>query len=143
MNTTAETPQNTAKQFPWTRFTTAKKNWLQSISNDAEITSRIEESSEREESQAEQLVSSFLAALSPSPERFLSRENDLEIMKKALSSIYEAMKENVLSESEANALVEHLMAKFIERRFGIILRNVFDVETAQKYAFRGFQGKLR
>lgn len=143
MNATTEIPEKTTGDCPWSIFSAAKGDWLRSASENTDSDSETEGSLNREQAQAQHLVDYFLTALSPSPERSLAKGKDLDAMKKALSSIYEAAEEDILTESEANALVEFMVSKFIERRFNVVLRNVFDVETSHKYTFRGLKGKTR
>lgn len=95
------------------------------------------------QAKSENLVNLVLATLSPNPERSLSRGSDLRMMKSVVTSVHQAMEEDILSESEANALIEFLVARFIERRFGLILQKVFDAESARTYTFRGIRGEAR
>lgn len=143
MSTTTEIPEKTTENCPWTIFSAAKGDWLRVASENTDSDSEIEGSWDKEQAQAQHLVNYFLTALSPSQERSLAKDKDLDVMKKALSSIYEATEEDILTESEANALVEFMVSKFIERRFNVVLRNVFDVETSHKYTFRGLKGRVR
>ncbi len=143
LNTKTEIPEKTTGDCPWTIFSAAKGDWLRAASEKTDSDSENEGSLDREQAQAQHLVDYFLAALSPSPERSIDKGRDLDVMKKALSSIYEAVEEDILTESEASALVQFIVSKFIERRFNVILRNVFDVETYHRYTFRGVRGKIR
>ena len=103
----------------------------------------IGESLEYDEAKAEQLVDCFVAALSPKSERELAKVRDIEVMKRACSALLEVMEESILTESEASALTEFLASKFIERRFDVILQDLFDVKTSRKNSFRVIRGNTK
>ena len=86
-----------------------------------------------------ELANCFLAALSPCPERLLAKGKDLAAMKRIVVSVMEAMEEGVLTESEANALLEFMAAKFVVRRFGALLHNVSDVGAPARLGPRAFR----
>jgi hypothetical protein len=85
----------------------------------------------------------LLAALSPSPSRLFSASKDLSIMKRAVSSIIDATEEAILTENEAEALINFLATKFVEHRFGAVLESVFDVGSPSRYTLRALQGTLK
>lgn len=87
----------------------------------------------------DELLDHFFAVLSPSPYRFLSRSKDLSVLKKAISSVVEAMEEGILMENEASALIEFLATKFVQRRFETVLDRAFDVSSRQRFRLHAFR----
>lgn len=141
MMSTTKAPLNTSNQtLSCDAINATNRSWLDMLSHSHGIPPM---NPDKEKSpQTEQIFNYFLAALSPSPEQVLSKGKDFQVIKKALISVYEAMEENILSESEANALIEFLVSKFVERRFDVILNNVFDVGSSHKYTFHGIRGEV-
>lgn len=139
MTTRSEMQQQKSKGNAWCTFVSEHGAWLSSWQGNQTDTTDVNGSSD--ERQSDQLISYMLAALAASPERLTSKAKDLEVMKKAMASIYDAMNEDILSEDEASELIDFLAGKFVERRFGNILTNVLNFETSRRYTFRVFTGK--
>ena len=95
-----------------------------------------------ESDETKQLVDCVIVALSPTPGRVLAKGRDIEVMKRVCLSLLEVMEEGILTEGEASALTEFLASKFIERRFDVIMQDVFDVETSRK-CFRAIRGSTK
>ncbi len=98
---------------------------------------------EIDESKTEVVMDLIMAYFSQQSERKFSEDRELEIMKQAFTSVLEVTEENIITESEASALLGFLTSKFIERRFDYNLRNVFNVKKHGKYRIRGIAGKVK
>ncbi len=71
---------------------------------------------------------------------FLENNSNALAKKNAVASIVEVQKQNVLTKSEANALVEFVMSKFVERRFDDYMKTVFRHRTLKGYwMLHGFE----
>ena len=64
-------------------------------------------------------------------------------MKRAISSIIEATQQDILTETEAEALIEFLATKFVQRRFDAVFYHVFDVGSPDRYSFRHVRGTVK
>ena len=129
------------RKCSWTDFSASNKDWLEAVTKRINNQMNVDQVQADELMESRQSVDYLMAALSPSSGHSLSAGQDLELINKALSAIYEATEEKILSESEANALVEFFISNYIARRFGRILRNVFDVDATRNYSFRKLRGK--
>ncbi|NLE29658.1 MAG: hypothetical protein GX629_08325 [Phycisphaerae bacterium] len=74
----------------------------------------------------------------PCPHQKLS--NDIELLKKTSTLLNETIRENILTQEEANAIIKFMTEKFVERRFDHILSNILDTETQDEYNFRAVGG---
>jgi hypothetical protein len=92
---------------------------------------------------SEKLIDGFFHALNPSREKLLSKGRDLDSIKRTAASILELTEEQVLTEHEANTLIELLAAKFVQHRFDRILNDVFDLDISRKYSFRMLTGNVK
>lgn len=92
--------------------------------------------------QEDRVIEYFLNALSPSSVHPQSSSKDIEVMSKALYSVYEALQESILTEREADILIEFLISKFVKRRFGSVLSKVLNVEKEYKHTFKAVRGKI-
>lgn len=92
---------------------------------------------------SEKLIDDFFHALNPLREKLLSKGRDLDIIKRTATSILELTEEQVLTEHEANALIELLAAKFAQHRFDRIFSNIFDLDIPRKYSFHMLTGKVK
>ena len=122
-------------------FLKTQNSWIAKLRQENETSAEME--SAKHEFKSPDLVSCLVAALAPTPQKLLSKSEDLEVMKKALSSIVETMEEQILTEDEASALLEFLATKFVERRFENIIRHVFDVGSTHTYKFQGVKGTTK
>ncbi|MCD4824213.1 MAG: hypothetical protein K8S55_06365 [Phycisphaerae bacterium] len=112
------------------------KSWIDGIKKDDEDVLSDKYSLNAEQEVGDNFINYFLASLSPNPQKLLSKDKDFEIIKKTLSSILEAVEEDILTEPEANALLDFVAMKFVESRFEVIFQKVFDVNMAKTYSFR-------
>jgi hypothetical protein len=96
-----------------------------------------------EQSAADAFGECVYAALSHCPEKLLSRGKDLDVMKRAVSSIVEATQEDILTQEEADAVLEFLAEKFVERRFASLMHHVFDIGPGNLYTFKKFRGEFK
>jgi hypothetical protein len=92
---------------------------------------------------SEKLIDGFFHALNPLRGKLLSKGRDLDIIKRTAISILELTEEQVLTEQEANALIELLAAKFVQHRFDRIFSNIFDLDISRKYSFHMLTGKVK
>lgn len=85
---------------------------------------------EREETSfktsARDLVRHFLSALAPAPAEAEnpSTAKDMENLRKAIGSIMQAAEDDVLTENEANAVINFITERFVERRFDDVLKHI-------------------
>jgi len=71
------------------------------------------------------MVRYFLSALGPVPaESGLSNAKDMANLRKAISSIMKAAEDDVLTEKEADAVIDFISLKFVERRFDDVLKDI-------------------
>lgn len=141
MNTTKIPLQESKKRKYWEMLAGSKLAQSKS-SADSDLKRYWEKKQAEDQEQADRLINYFFNALSPPPEHFLSNGRDIEIMSKALQSIYEIMQEGILSGQETDALIEFLVSKFVKRRFGIILNRALNVKKEYKHTFKTVIGKL-
>lgn len=96
-----------------------------------------------EEDTSSNIVGYIFESLSPCPERHFSSDKDLAVIKKAVSAIIEARDEDILTQTEAGAILEFITQKFVERRFGTIMERVFNAGTPRRYSFRTLRGSIK
>lgn len=83
-----------------------------------------------------QLVDSLISSLSPQQPSRVSRSRYLETVRNSLSSVLEAEKEGILTESEANALAMYIASKFVEHNVVEILQDIFETRSAETFSLR-------
>ncbi len=79
---------------------------------------------EEESHPARREVQQWLTALLPHAQTEAPLSKDISAMSEAIASIVEATQEKILTESEANAITEFLVGKFVERRLERTLRTL-------------------
>ena len=94
------------------------------------------------DNQARNIVIHVLSSLSTTKKPELLKSDDIAVINKIFSSVYEALEEKILNESEAKAVIEFITSKFVERRLNLILQEMFDIEKSNKYSFKGIVGKI-
>lgn len=115
---------------------------ISSLKHDIIKTNSMKNKSEKEDNYND-CLNFVLSSLSPYPSRPISDNKELSIMKQVASSMVEAMEENVLTENEASAVLEFLASKFIERRFGIMMQCIFDIDSSEVCNFKGLRGVIK
>lgn len=88
-------------------------------------------------------VDQFIGALSPIAPCSRSTGEDLESISRLFSSIRDASERGIISEDETIVVLEFVTSKFVERRFGGLLSDVFSDTLRHKRTFRRVAGKMR
>jgi len=139
METIKVNPQGRKKSKYWEML--SRSRLVQANSKvDADIKHSWEKHQLEKDDQDDRVIDYFLNALSPSSVHPQFSSKDIEVMSKALYSVYEALQESILSEREADILIEFLITKFVKRRFGSVLSKVLNVEKEYKHTFKAVRG---
>lgn len=120
---------------PWHEFVDRNRVALAAIEKSV---ARERESSEEEEfNPFDQVVGTFMESLA---EENLPLDQpltkDILTLRRAIAAIAEVKRENVLTGEEAMAVVEFLMAKFVQRRVGRIFRKMVPHGSSSSWFYR-------
>lgn len=118
------------KQGQWVKNLTEERISNDFVENNIEVASM-------------KMAEYLFQALSPRSEQLFPKSKDFEVIKRLVSSIIEVTEENILTESEANVLLELLISKFIERRLDSIMQHIFEFGPYQNYSLRIIKGTVK
>jgi len=90
-----------------------------------------------------QVVHTMLSALAPYPRKTVATTEDFALIRRTGVWIVEAIEEGVLTESEAQALLRFIAARFAERRLDLIMEKFFNVGGEEQRTFRALKGTVK
>ena len=135
-----ETKQHAERESAWRALLSRVSRWPE---RQAHMDTWREKGDWVDEPHTSDVVHDLIGTLAPTRPCMVSQAHDLEAMQRALSLFRDAAQKGLITDDEALAVMQFVVARFVERRFNCILSDVFAVESGHKYTFRKIAGRLR